>query len=412
MFNADDSKESKFFDIKHIGGNTLLLIGAVLVAIGIGGSFFFSQTIEKFFWEARTKSVVEVVYEQGKHVLQKNDIASWQNNEASGRLGTFSKEMREYIPNTVATKIYTTNGILAWSNLKSAQAGYQKPESDGELKIVAKAGHMITDADDSVKQELNKNDLLEVWTTLKTEDGATAGFVELYFDSSDIKGFVQKIQYSIWVAVAIVLGIVILLLRLAFRKQDELIIRQAHELSNVIEKSPIGIFMIDSTGNITTVNQKMLDMFKETGGNDVLGKNIFDLPCTQKLETGSVTRATLLGAPFDKETSCTNVDGGEIHRHYQGTPLFAEDGKTVERVLFMVEDITEQKKLEQGLATQAKGLESTVGDRTKALEEKIEELEKFQRLTVDREIRMTELKQEIEKMRIKLESLGAKANTI
>jgi len=41
----------------------------------------------------------------------------------------------------------------------------------------------------------------------------------------------------------------------------------------------------------------------------------------------------------------------------------------------------------------------------------IDELERFQRLTVDREIRMAELKQEIEKMRAKLESSGINPNS-
>lgn len=59
-------------------------------------------------------------------------------------------------------------------------------------------------------------------------------------------------------------------------------------------------------------------------------------------------------------------------------------------------DISESKKL-QG------ELEEKVKERTTRLQEKIEELEKFNRLAVGREIRMIELKQEIERLKREIE---------
>ena len=47
----------------------------------------------------------------------------------------------------------------------------------------------------------------------------------------------------------------------------------------------------------------------------------------------------------------------------------------------------------------AKGLEGKVNERTKELEEKMEELEKFNKLAVGRELKMIELKEEIEKLK-------------
>jgi len=55
-------------------------------------------------------------------------------------------------------------------------------------------------------------------------------------------------------------------------------------------------------------------------------------------------------------------------------------------------DITETKALRENL-------EKKVGERTKELQERVEELEKFHRLTVGRELKMAELKKEIEKLK-------------
>lgn len=413
MFNTDEEKKiSRFFDIKHIGSNTLLIIGGIIVALGIGGSFIFAQSIEKFFWDARTKSVFQIVSGVTNNFLQTTDIAGWQDEAANKRIGKFAEDLKIDIPNVAAIKIFTLDGVLAWTNLKNIKQGYKEPGIEAELKEVSDAVQLVKNAGDSTKQELNKDALLEIWTVLKGTQGEPLGYIEIYFDSSDITSFIRDIQYSIWGAISLVLGIVVALLRLAFRKQDAFIVRQAHELSNVIAKSPVGIYMIDNKGIITTANQKMLDLFSETGGENILGKNIFDLPCIQKMELEGSTRESLLGVPFDKEASCAGLDGKEIYRHYQGTPLFGENGKTVEHVLFMVVDVTKQKELEKAGAVHTKDLEVAVNERTKSLQEKIDELERFQKLTVDREIRMTELKQQIEKMRIKLESLGVKENII
>ncbi len=59
----------------------------------------------------------------------------------------------------------------------------------------------------------------------------------------------------------------------------------------------------------------------------------------------------------------------------------------------------------------AKELELKVDERTKELQTRITDLEQFERVTVGREIRMTELKQEVERMRIKLEGLGVTPNS-
>ena len=60
-----------------------------------------------------------------------------------------------------------------------------------------------------------------------------------------------------------------------------------------------------------------------------------------------------------------------------------------------------KEELEEAKAT----LEIKVKARTKELQERIDELERFYRLTVSRELKMTELKKENKKLKQELESL-------
>jgi PAS domain S-box-containing protein len=58
------------------------------------------------------------------------------------------------------------------------------------------------------------------------------------------------------------------------------------------------------------------------------------------------------------------------------------------------------------LSELAQSLEEKVREKTKELQEKLEELEKFQKITVERELKMVELKKEIEKLKEELSKKG------
>ncbi len=396
---------------KSVGTRTLIATGIILVLLGIGSSYLFSKTIEKFFWEVRTKSAIEAVTFLSS-ALQDSDTTKWENPDAIERLSTFASSLKLSRSNVAALKVYSTDGILAWTDLKNVNTGYKEIGIETEIDKARSAGHLIKDAGESTKTELNKTDLLEVWTIIKNGGGETIGYVEFYFDSSDILSFITGVRYTILASVGFVLLIVLSLLQLAFRRQNAIIIQQAHELSDIVEQSPIGIYTIDPKGIVSSINPKMLELIGEKNSDGIIGQNVFNLKHVQKMNMGTAIHEALLGAPFEKEISSIDEVGNKAYRHYHGVPIFNDDKKTVENVLFMVEDITEQKKLEEEVALHTEELELGVKARTKELQDKVEELEQFERLTVDREIRMTELKQQIEKMRVKLESLGVNIDTI
>lgn len=406
-----DTKKGSTMGKQHTGRNTLIIVGVILITIGVLGSFFSAHAIEKFFWEARTKSEIKTVAQLYKSIGE-HDIAKWEDADANERIEAFASSIKQYLPSIAAMKIFTIDGTIAWTDLRKVKPGYKKIGIEKEINEVESVGQMIKPASESTKQELIKENLLEIWTTLKSPQGKTLGYVELYFDSTDITAFINKIQYAIWGTTTIVLGIIITLIGVVFKKQDEIIFAKANELEDIVAKAPIGIYTIDEKGTVSSINPKMSSLIEEVSSEKILGKNIFDAENTKKMGIDSDIREALIGVSFDKEVSATDKNGNEVHRQYSGTPLFGVDGKTVTQVLFMVVDITERKKLENEIVLHTKDLENRIADRTKELRTKIEELEQFERLTVGRELRMTELKQQIEKMRSKLEGMGVDYNSL
>jgi len=83
--------------------------------------------------------------------------------------------------------------------------------------------------------------------------------------------------------------------------------------------------------------------------------------------------------------------------------LNARQIDTVQLIILAIEDITEKEELEGKLAEYAKGLEVKITERTRELATKIKELESINKSMVGRELKMIELKKEIEvlKKRVK-----------
>jgi len=83
-----------------------------------------------------------------------------------------------------------------------------------------------------------------------------------------------------------------------------------------------------------------------------------------------------------------------------GFPIMNNKGDITEIVISFI-DITERKLAEQELTKHREHLEDLVKERTKELEIKNKELERFNNLFVDREFRIKELKEKIKKLELK-----------
>ena len=165
--------------------------------------------------------------------------------------------------------------------------------------------------------------------------------------------------------------------------------RIAQELINLIDAANAPIFGIDKDGRVTEWNRTAVSI---TGyeKSETLGKNLVEEFITEeyKIPVKEVLDKALRGT----ETANFELPVYTKRRDRRDVLLNATTRRDVQGniigVIGVGQDITERKQLEKKLEEYAKGLET-----------KVVELERFQRLTVGRELKMIELKQELEELR-------------
>lgn len=84
--------------------------------------------------------------------------------------------------------------------------------------------------------------------------------------------------------------------------------------------------------------------------------------------------------------------------------LNARQVDSVQLIILAMEDITYRKIVEEKMAKYTKDLEIKVMERTQQLDDRIKELESVNKSMVGRELRMVELKKEIEKLKKKIKN--------
>jgi two-component system CheB/CheR fusion protein len=90
--------------------------------------------------------------------------------------------------------------------------------------------------------------------------------------------------------------------------------------------------------------------------------------------------------------------------------LNAKQVDTVQLIILAIEDITVRKALEDKLSKYTKGLEAKVTEQTTSLANRVEELERVNKSMVGRELKMVELKKEIEQLRKRVKNGNGNGN--
>lgn len=148
------------------------------------------------------------------------------------------------------------------------------------------------------------------------------------------------------------------------------------ELSKkIIEHLPLGIFILNQAGEIEYVNQAMLDI-SATPKENMIGFNLITSPTYEKIGIGKlISRAIKEKKSFKTDIiKYVSLFGKkESDRIFTCIPLLTSDGR-FEKLILTIEDLTEIRK-------------------------KTEELERFNKLMVGRELRMIELKAEVARLK-------------
>jgi PAS domain S-box-containing protein len=191
------------------------------------------------------------------------------------------------------------------------------------------------------------------------------------------------------------------------RKRAEENLRETNEfLENILNSSTsISIVSTDLKGNILFWNKGAENIFGYSA-EEIVGRQKTDILYhddeTKKLakEIRSLILKNKRGTSIDiKETK---KDGCKLWMNLNLTPRFDGDGHII-GILGIGQDISGRKQAEDALHKAHDKLEVKVEERTKNLKEKTEKLGRMNKLFVDRELRMKELKEEIKELKRKMQ---------
>jgi len=165
-------------------------------------------------------------------------------------------------------------------------------------------------------------------------------------------------------------------------------------LDNIVSAIDADLLLLDRDMKILWVNKRLKERSPFVQG-ELIGAlcnkaycNIEEVPCDCPAKLAFET-----GKPIRQEHPITHPDGTTRHYYFTCSPLSDSEGNH-SRVLELVQDITDRYLQEEELR-----------HKTIEIEEKNAELERFNKIFVNRELRMIELKQRIAELEGKLERL-------
>jgi len=159
--------------------------------------------------------------------------------------------------------------------------------------------------------------------------------------------------------------------------------------------------ILDENLKVMSANRTFYSVFqvseKETEGKKVydLGNGQWDITVLRTLLEDILPKNTFF-EDFKVEHDFPKI--GRKIMMLNARRVYTIDNKT-QLILLAMEDVTKQKLLEEQLRDYAKKLTVEVSKKTAELETRVKELERINKVMVGREIKMIELKKEIESLK-------------
>lgn len=171
---------------------------------------------------------------------------------------------------------------------------------------------------------------------------------------------------------------------------------------SVVENIGIGIAVISPDLHIQSMNRQMTKWFPDL---DLASCPVcfisFNFP--PRADACPYCPVVLTLQDGEVHESITDTPAGDqtLHFRIRSSPIKDEEGKVV-AAIEMVEDITDRQRAEEELQKLNETLDQRVRSRTEELERKNAELARFNKLFVDREFRIKELKDRVKELETKL----------
>jgi len=193
------------------------------------------------------------------------------------------------------------------------------------------------------------------------------------------------------------------------KRAEEVLIENEARLRTTLEILPVGVFIFSRNGQILTANAKVSQIWGVTSGVIPRSRDMHefaeykgwwpDTGITLKPEDWAASRVLLSGetAPVDI-VNIQRFDGSTGTIIVSAVPFHDARGN-VTGAIAVIQDITARKQAEAALEKAYAGLEDQVKERTRELQARLTELERFRNATVEREFRMKEMSDEIEKLK-------------
>lgn len=167
-----------------------------------------------------------------------------------------------------------------------------------------------------------------------------------------------------------------------------------HYMQTLVEVARESFLILDAKLRVISANPIFYEVFqvshKETENKFIyeLGNGQWNIPELKKLLEEILPKKKMVK---DYEVTHAFETIGAKTMLLNGSQI-----DSVQLIILALEDITPRKLLEQKLAEYTKGLEAKVAERTKELADRVKELETLNNTMVGRELKMVELKKEIE----------------
>lgn len=387
---------------------SILFVIAMLITLGVGSWWFFVSVIGSLIFNHETEQSIEQFQKQAERDIGfGNILVNWNDQENILLLEKFVSTVASG-SDVSSVNVFNQEGILVGS-LEEKNLG---TISEGEDVRMALNGEMVknfvsSEEEYSVKEgdlfqeehAVGDGGLFEVYMPLRNSSGKVVGVLEVYLDQARHAQLVRELQNYVVAFIFVAVVFIGTSFFLTFRNKNKRIARQSKEFSSIIEHAPIGICKVDQKGIIKSVNPKMLDLFGNRHLKDVNEKSIFKLiSCEKGYYIDDLIRKGLQGQFFEIEIKDLCHAQRESYQYYYGVPIKGNGG-SMEGLLLLVEDVTERKRLELELEKHSKELELKVSNRTRELEEKLSEFSRLNKLMVDRELKMIELKEKVQKLK-------------